>query len=41
MQLFAATEGAQSAPQVQFNLNGPPPAPAGAAPGSAPPSNSP
>ena len=36
MQLFGATEAAQSAPTVQFNLNGPP---AGAPPGSPPPSN--
>jgi LemA protein len=35
MQLFAASATAQSAPVVQFNLNGP--QPAGAAPGSAPP----
>ena len=35
MQLFGATEAAQSAPVVNFNLNGPPP---GAPPGSAPPS---
>jgi LemA protein len=34
MQLFGATEAAQSAPTVQFNLN---PPPAGAPPGSAPP----
>jgi LemA protein len=34
MQTFGATEAAQSAPQVQFNLN---PPPAGAAPGSTPP----
>jgi LemA protein len=34
MQLFGATEGAQSAPVVNFNLNGPPP---GAPPGSTPP----
>ena len=38
MQLFSATEGAQTAPQVQFNF-GPTPAPASAAPGAAPPSN--
>lgn len=38
MQPFGATEAAQSAPQVQFNLNGPP---AGAPPGSTPPSNTP
>ena len=38
MQLFTATEGAQSAPQVQFNL-GAPPAAASVAPGSTPPSN--
>jgi LemA protein len=39
MQPFGATEGAQSAPQVQFNLNGPSPQgpPAGAPPGSTPP----
>jgi LemA protein len=36
MQLFGATEAAQSAPTVQFNLNGPP---AGAPPGSPPPSS--
>ncbi len=35
MQPFSASASAQSAPTVQFNLNGPPPA--GAAPGSAPP----
>jgi len=35
MQMFTAAEGAQSAPTLQFNLNGAPPA--GAAPGSAPP----
>ena len=40
MQLFTATEGAQAAPQVQFNLNAPPAA-ASAAPGSTPPSNAP
>jgi LemA protein len=34
MQLFGASDAAQSAPTVQFNLNGPP---AGAPPGSAPP----
>jgi len=38
MQPFGATEAAQSAPQVQFNFNGPP---AGAPPGSTPPSNAP
>jgi LemA protein len=38
MQLFGATEAAQSAPTVQFNLNGPP---TGAPPGSAPPSPAP
>jgi LemA protein len=38
MQPFGASESAQSAPSVEFNLN--PPA-AGAAPGSAPPSNAP
>ena len=38
MQPFGATEAAQSAPQVQFNLNGPP---AGAPPGSTPPTNAP
>jgi LemA protein len=37
MQPFAASETAQSAPTVQFNLGGPQPAPATAAPGSAPP----
>jgi LemA protein len=39
MQPFGATEGAQSAPQVQFNLNGPSPQgpPTGAPPGSTPP----
>jgi LemA protein len=39
MQPFGATESAQSAPQVQFNLNGPSPAgpAAGAPPGSTPP----
>jgi LemA protein len=37
MQLFTATEGAQSAPQVQFNFN----QPAAAAPGSAPPTPAP
>lgn len=36
MQLFGATEAAQSAPVVQFNLNGPP---AGAPPGSPPPAS--
>ncbi len=39
MQLFTATEGAQSAPQVQFNLGGPTPPPPNTAPGSTPPSN--
>jgi LemA protein len=34
MQLFGASEAAQSAPQVHFDLNAPP---AGAAPGSTPP----
>ena len=38
MQPFGATEAAQSAPTVQFNLNGPP---AGAPPGSTPPTNAP
>ena len=38
MQPFGASEAAQSAPSVEFNLN---PPPAGAAPGSAPPSNAP
>ena len=38
MQPFGATEGAQVAPQVQFNFNGPP---AGAPPGSAPPTPAP
>lgn len=38
MQPFGATAAAQSAPQVQFNFNGPP---AGAPPGSTPPSNTP
>jgi LemA protein len=41
MQPFGATEGAQIAPQVQFNFNGPPAA-NGPAPGSPPtPSNAP
>jgi len=39
MQPFTATESSQSAPVVQFNMNGPP-AP-GAAPGSPPPSSVP
>ena len=38
MQPFTATEGAQSAPQVQFNIGGPP---AGATPGSPPPAPAP
>ena|SRR6516164_6163458 len=38
MQLFGATEAAQGAPAVNFNLNGPPP---GAPPGSTPPAPSP
>jgi LemA protein len=39
MQLFTASEAAQSAPTVQFNLSGAPPA--GAAPGSPPPNPAP
>jgi LemA protein len=38
MQTFGATEAAQSAPTVHFDINGPP---AGAAPGSTPPSPAP
>lgn len=38
MQPFGATEGAQTAPQVQFNLGAPP---AGAPPGSPPPAPAP
>jgi LemA protein len=38
MQPFTASESAQTAPTVHFDLNGPPPASPAAAPGSAPPS---
>ena len=38
MQTFGATEAAQAAPTVSFNINGPP---AGAAPGSTPPAPTP
>ena len=44
MQPFTAAESAQTAPTVQFNLNGPPPAsaaPSAAAPGSPPPASAP
>ena len=40
MALFAASETAQTAPKVEFNI-GPPPAPASAAPGAAPPAAAP